>query len=47
VDFATSYLRHVLGFIGITDVTIITADQLNSRGEEALAEAHAQITGLA
>jgi len=46
MDFATGYIRHVLGFIGITDVTIIAADQLNSRGEEALAEAHAQITAL-
>lgn len=26
-DFATSYLRHVLAFVGITDVTIIAADQ--------------------
>ena len=26
-DFATGYLRHVLGFVGITDVTIIAADQ--------------------
>ena len=26
-DFATGYLRHVLGFVGITDVTIIEAGQ--------------------
>jgi FMN-dependent NADH-azoreductase len=26
-DFATGYLRHVLGFVGITDVQIIAADQ--------------------
>ncbi len=27
VDFATPYLRHALGFLGINDVTIIAADQ--------------------
>ena len=27
VDFATPYLRHVLGFIGIEDVTLIPADR--------------------
>ncbi|MBD1547486.1 FMN-dependent NADH-azoreductase [Roseibium aggregatum] len=29
-DFATGYLRHVLGFLGIDDVTVIAADQLMS-----------------
>lgn len=27
IDFASGYLRHVLGFIGITDVQMIAADQ--------------------
>ena len=27
IDFATPYLRHVLGFIGIEDVTLIAADR--------------------
>jgi len=27
IDFATGYLRHVMGFIGITDVSIVAADQ--------------------
>lgn len=26
IDFATPYLRHALGFVGITDVTVIAAD---------------------
>lgn len=30
MDFATSYLRFVLGFVGISDVTIIAADGMNS-----------------
>jgi FMN-dependent NADH-azoreductase len=28
IDFATTYLKHFLGFLGITDVTVIAADQL-------------------
>lgn len=26
IDFATPYLRHALGFVGITDITVIAAD---------------------
>lgn len=40
IDFATPYLRHVLGFIGIRDVTVIAA----SKGDVASAEA--AIAGL-
>jgi len=46
VDFATGYIRHVLGFMGISDVTIIAADQLSRRGDSAVTEAEAHITGL-
>jgi FMN-dependent NADH-azoreductase len=28
IDFASGYIRHVLGFIGITDVEFVTADRL-------------------
>lgn len=35
-DFATPYLRHALRFIGITDVEVIAADQINRRGDDAL-----------
>ena len=38
IDFASSYLRHVLGFIGIQDVEIVAADRLMARGEDAIAE---------
>jgi FMN-dependent NADH-azoreductase len=31
-DQATSYLKSVLGFIGLTDVEVIAADQLNTLG---------------
>jgi FMN-dependent NADH-azoreductase len=27
IDFATGYLRHILGFVGVTDVEIIAADR--------------------
>ena len=44
-DFATGYLRHVLGFVGITDVTIIAADQ-QMADEAAVIRATAAIDGL-
>ena len=45
-DFATSYLKHILAFVGITDINIIAADQSASRGDEALATARQQISDL-
>jgi FMN-dependent NADH-azoreductase len=46
VDFATPYLRHVLGFIGITDVEIIGARGADRGNEEAHDEARARIADL-
>ena len=46
IDFASGYLRHVLGFIGITDVTFIAADQQMVKGEAALDAAMDQVTKL-
>ena len=47
IDFATGYLRHVLGFLGIDDVHIVAADRLMARGEEeAVRNARAQIDRL-
>lgn len=43
IDYATGYLRHVLGFIGITDVTFIAADQQMMKGEEAMQSAMQEI----
>ncbi len=43
VDFATPYLRHALGFLGITDVEVVAADRLNVRGAEAIDEARRDI----
>lgn len=40
IDFATGYMRHVLGFIGITDVDIIPADLLMMDEQAKLTNAH-------
>lgn len=45
-DFASGYMRHVLGFIGITQVDVIAADQLVKRGESAIEKAQAEIEAL-
>jgi len=47
IDFATPYLRHVLGFVGIHDVTIIAADQLMATGAEKVAATEAAIDAIA
>jgi FMN-dependent NADH-azoreductase len=46
VDFATPYLRHALGFVGITDVDVIAADRLNSRADESIDAARVRIAEL-
>jgi FMN-dependent NADH-azoreductase len=46
VDFATPYLRQALKFVGITDVDVIAADQLNSRGDDSIDAARARIAEL-
>lgn len=46
IDYASGYLKHILGFIGITDVTILAADALGNDAESKLATAHAQIAKL-
>lgn len=46
VDFATPYLRQALKFVGITDVDIIAADQLNRRADESIDEARIRIADL-
>ncbi len=47
VDYASDYLRHVLGFVGIKDVTFVTANQLMVDEEAALNEAHSEIAKAA
>ncbi|SFD72943.1 FMN-dependent NADH-azoreductase [Roseivivax sediminis] len=47
IDFATGYVRHMLGFIGITDVTFVSADRLALDAEATLAAAEAEVDRLA
>lgn len=46
IDFASGYLRHVLGFMGMTDVTFVSADALAKDAEGTMARAHTQIDDL-
>ena len=45
-DFATPYLRHALGFVGIDDVEIIAAERLNSNYDAALDAARERIADV-
>lgn len=47
IDFAGRYLRHIMGFVGITDVTFVNADSLGNGGDEKIAEASAKVDALA
>jgi FMN-dependent NADH-azoreductase len=42
-DLATPYLKHVLGFIGLTDVEVIAADQQMTLGASQVDKAKAEI----
>lgn len=46
VDFATPYLRQALRFVGITDVEVIAADQLNQDATNSINSARARIAEL-
>lgn len=47
IDFATGYLRHVLGFVGLNTIHVIEADQLMAQAETKIPAAEAQIDELA
>ena len=46
VDFVSDYIHHVLGFIGIKDVTIIDSSGIGRNEEQVIADAHAIIEGI-
>lgn len=46
-DFATTYLKQVLGFVGITEVEFIVADALGQGDAEKVAAANEAISKLA
>lgn len=48
-DFQENYLKHVLGFLGVTNIEIIRAEGIGygpEKAAEAIASAHQQIAGL-
>lgn len=47
IDFATPYLRHVLGFIGITDVQVVRSDRQMVDAGASQKRAGADIAALA
>lgn len=47
IDFATDYVRFMLGFIGITDIDIVAADSMAIDAEAALSDAQKAVTELA
>jgi FMN-dependent NADH-azoreductase len=44
IDFATPWLKHVLAFIGITEVEVIAAERLMIQGEAGRQQAIERIT---
>ena len=46
IDFATPYMRHVLGFLGLDDVEVISAGQQMARGQESMEDAGRQLDRL-
>lgn len=47
IDFATGYVRHVLSFIGITDVEVVAADQMATDPDASLRTANDAIDRIA
>jgi len=45
-DFATPYLRQALRFVGITEIEIVAADQLNQKAAASIDAARARIANL-
>jgi FMN-dependent NADH-azoreductase len=46
IDYASGYLKHIMGFIGINDVSIIAADALGKDSEAKIAAAQDDIENL-
>lgn len=47
IDFTTPYLKHVLGFIGIHDVSFVAADALGQAADVAITRAQSELSHLA
>lgn len=47
IDFASGYMRHILGFFGITDVEFVAADKMVFAPEETMSRAEAAVDAIA
>jgi FMN-dependent NADH-azoreductase len=47
IDFATPYLKHVLGFVGVHKVDVVAADRLMLDADASMAKADAAIEKIA
>jgi len=47
IDFGSGYLKHIMGFIGITEVEIVAADQLMVDADAAMAAANSAVEQIA
>jgi len=47
IDFASGYMKHIMGFIGISDVEVIAADRIMADADKAIAAANAAVDALA
>lgn len=47
IDFASGYVRHMLGFFGITDVQFVAADAMAFGADAAIAKGEAEVDALA
>lgn len=45
-DFASGYLKHIFGFLGLRDVRSVIADQVSIDSERAMADARRQLAAL-
>jgi FMN-dependent NADH-azoreductase len=46
IDFVSDYIHHILGFIGIKNVTIIDSSGIGRNEEKVIADAHTVIDGI-
>ena len=46
IDFTTSYIQHILGFIGVNDVTIINVTGLAKNRSRVIADARKEISSV-
>ena len=46
IDYVSDYMHHILGFIGIKDVTIIDSSGIGRNEAKVIADAHSVIDGI-